>query len=103
MQNWNNLEYHVFDPGARGYQFKLMGIDLIDCPDKVSKKFNDHFMDLGKTLDIISVPNEEEKLPSYYIPDMKGMLKFSWQDRYELLLESLTKANEKKEESALFF
>lgn len=89
MINWNNLEYHVFDVGARGYLFKLKGIDLDKAPDDVRLNYDKHFLKKGEKLDIIVIPEEVEFVPSYYIIDVKTMLDFSWTDRYNLLLEPL--------------
>jgi len=40
------------------------------------------------------VPDEESRLPAYFIPDMKQTLKFTFTDRYELMLKPLFTAKE---------
>jgi hypothetical protein len=89
MESWNNIEYQTFDVGARGYLFKLKGIDLDKAPDEVRLNYDKNFLKKGIKLDVIVVPEELEYLPSYYLTDVKTMLNFSWIDRYNLLLEPL--------------
>lgn len=89
MVNWNDLEYKVFDVGSRGYLFKLKGIDLEKAPENVRSNYDKYFLKKGTKLDIIVIPEEVEYLPSYYIIDVKSMVDFSWNDRYNLLLEPL--------------
>lgn len=94
MLNWNELEYTAFQPGARGYLFKLHGIDLGRAPKEVVRRYDEKFLKKGKKLETICVPVEESKLPSYYIPDVRSMVKFAWEDRVSLLLDPLTAIKE---------
>lgn len=97
MQNWNNLIYDIFRVGSRGYLFKLAGIDFDKAPKEVIERYHKEFTAKGKSLHIIVLPDEEVKLPSYFIPDRKKMLQFSWIDRYNLLLEPIMEVKKKQE------
>ena len=89
MLAWNDLEYKIFDVGARGYLFKIKGIDLSKAYGDVAANYDKYFLKKGEVLDVIVVPEEVPFLPEYYIIDVKTMLDFSWRDRYNLLLEPL--------------
>jgi len=89
MVNFNELEYQCFDIGSRGYLFKLKGIDLEKAPDNVRANYDKYFLKKGTKLEIIVIPEEMEYIPNYYIIDVKSMVDFSWNDRYNLLLEPL--------------
>jgi len=95
MLNWNELEYVAFQPGGRGYLFKIQGVDLEKAPKEVVQKYDEKFLKKGKKLEVVCVPTEESKLPNYYIPDVKSMVKFAWDDRVLRLLEPLTSVKEK--------
>jgi len=43
----------------------------------------------GKKIDIIAIPDEEARLPSFFIPNIKANLKIIFEDRYKLLLAPL--------------
>jgi len=90
MLNYNELEHKIFGKGSKAYLFKLKGIDLDNAPKEVREKYEKFFTSKGKKLDEIAIPEVLGKLPSYYIVDTKGMLKFSWTDRYSLLLGPMT-------------
>jgi DNA polymerase elongation subunit (family B) len=94
MLNWNVIEYNTFAPGSRGYLFKILGIDLEKAPKDVAERYNKHFSANGKDLTEIVLPDTEEVLPEYYIVNEKDMLKFSWIDRYSLMLEPLSPKKE---------
>jgi DNA polymerase elongation subunit (family B) len=91
MLNWNDLEYNYFEHGTRGYLFKVNGMDSSKAPKDVIENYNKTFVSGGKTLETICVPDEEARLPEYFIPDMKEMLRFHWQDRYQQLLAPIIK------------
>jgi len=91
MMNWNDLLYNSFECGVRGYLFKINGIDISKTPKNVIENYNKIFVSGGKTLETICVPDEESRLPEYFIPDMKEMLKFHWIDRYSQLLAPIIK------------
>ncbi len=88
MLNFNDLIYDAHDVGSRGYMFKIKGINLDLAPDDVKKNYQ-KFLSSGKKLEVIAIPDEEQRLPKYIIPDMKEQLKFSFTDRYELMLKPI--------------
>lgn len=91
MFNWNDLLYNSFEYGTRGYLYKLNGIDLSKAPKEVIENYNKKFVEQGKVLETVCIPDEINKLPDYFIPDMKDMLRFHWQDRYSQLLAPIIK------------
>lgn len=97
MLAWNSIVYEHFEVGSRGYLFKIAGIDLDKAPKDVVEKFNKEFIAKGKKLEVIVVPDEEEKLPDYFIPNLKENIKFAWTDRYNLLLEPIMEVKAKQE------
>ncbi len=100
MLAWNNLLYKIHNVGSKGYLFKIKGLDMEKAPANVVENYNKHFIEKGIKLEVIALPDEEERLPAYFVIDVRDMLKFAWEDRYNLLLEPLTKV---KEEQILTF
>ncbi len=97
LETFNKISYHAHDVGSRGYMFRINGLDCEKAPDDVIKNYNKFIKD-GNKLEVVAIPDEEPKLPNYYIPDIKGNLKFTFQDRYELLLAPI---NYKKRNSGI--
>ncbi len=93
MQAWNELMYDTFIHGTKGYLYKIKGLDYETAPKEVIEKYDKYFLKNGKKLEVIALPDEENKLPIWFIPDMKPMLDFAWVDRYNLMLEPLLKVN----------
>jgi len=93
--NWNKLMYDAFSPGDRGYLFKVQGVDVMKAPEEVIRKYEEEFLGKGEKLDVICLPDQEVKLPEYFVPDTKAMYKFVWKDRYEQLLEPIMGTKEK--------
>jgi uracil-DNA glycosylase family 4 len=91
MFNWNDLLYNTFECGTRGYLYKLNGIDLSKAPKEVIENYNKRFVECGKVLETMCIPDEINRLPEYFIPDVKDMLRFHWTDRYTQLLEPMMK------------
>ena len=89
MEAWNKIMYDIHKTGAKAYMFWVTAIDLNKAPLEVRERYHKFLKD-GNKLDVIAVPDEEEKLPDFFIPDVKSALKFSFKDRYELMLEPLT-------------
>jgi len=92
--NWNVLEYQIFAHGSKGYLFKINGINDQIAPKEVLERYSKEFLSKNKKLDVICLPDEELSLPNYYNIDIKEMIKFSWVDRYKLMLEPLIGRNE---------
>ena len=88
MEAWNTLMYDIHKTGSKAYMYWVSGIDLEKAPKEVIDKFH-AYIKSGKKLEVIAIPDEEEKLPAYFIPDLKATLKFSFLDRYELMLNPL--------------
>lgn len=94
MINFNILEYNVFGPGSRGYLFKLQGIDPSIAPKNIMENYEKNILSTGSKINEIVIPEEMINLPEYYIVDLKSILKFSWIDRYKLLLDPILKVDE---------
>jgi len=95
MQNWNTLMYETFLLGDGGYLFKINGINPETAPKEVIHKYNKYFLETGRKLNVICLPDEEAKLPDFFIPNVKEMLRFAWQDRYTLLLKPIIEMDKK--------
>jgi len=80
--------------------FWVRGIDIEKAPQEVIESYH-NFIKGGKKLQVIGVPDEEEKLPEYFIPDRDAALKFSFKDRYELLLKPLTLDEIRKQQATI--
>jgi hypothetical protein len=89
MVNWNNLEYHAFSHGSKGYLFKVTGLNNETAPKEILDRFDREFLSKNRKLEVICLPDEEQSLPKYYNIDVKDMVRFSWEDRTKLLLEPL--------------
>lgn len=101
MTAWNDIMYDIHRMGAKAYMFWVRGIDFEKIPDPVERErirgnYN-KFISAGKKLEVIAIPDEEHGLPSFLVPDMKSSLKFSFSDRYELMLEHVLKNRNKPE------
>jgi len=100
MQAWNDIMYPVHTTGNKAYMFWVRGVDLEKAPKDVINRYH-QFIKGGKKLEVIGVPDEEEKLPEYFIPDRDAALKFSFKDRYELLLKPLTQDEIRKQQATI--
>lgn len=96
MLAWNDIMYPIHKTGAKAYMFWVRGIDIEKAPKDVIEKYH-NFIKSGNKLEVIAIPDEEEKLPDYFIPDRDSALKFVFTDRYELMLKPLTDARLNKE------
>jgi hypothetical protein len=101
MTAWNTLMYDIHKVGARGYMYWVRGIDFDSIKDKTEreelrKKYNE-YIGKGNKLEVIAIPDEEAKLPPFFIPDMNAALTFSFIDRYELMLKPLLEVKLKSE------
>lgn len=95
MENFNILEYKTFYVGSRGYLFQIKGLDFDEAPANVVTSYVNNFRKTGKKLDVIVIPEQIITLPKYYIIDTMDMLRFSWIDRYKLMLEPLLAIDKK--------
>ena len=94
MEAWNKLMYDAHKTGAKAYMYWVSGIDLDAAPVEVRENYHNFIKD-GNKLEVIAIPDEEERLPSFFIPDKQSALKFSFTDRHELLLKPLGKVKQK--------
>jgi len=101
MLAWNKIMYDIHKKGAKSYMYWVRGIDFDKIPDpeereKIRKKYSD-YVGAGNKLEVIAIPDEESKLPPWFIPDKKAALEFSFTARYNLMLEPLMGEVKKKE------
>ena len=89
MEAWNAIMYDIHKTGAKAYMYWVNGIDTMKAPPEVSQKY-EKYIASGKKLEVIAIPDEEEGLPSFFVPNVRGAMKFSFIDRYELMLKPLT-------------
>jgi len=95
MEAWNKIVYDIHKTGTKAYMFWVSGVDIDKAPEDIRIKYH-RFVENGNKLEVIAVPDEEEKLPNYFIIDKDSALKFSFKDRYELMLKPLMTKMKKK-------
>ena len=101
MENFNKIMYNTHTVGTKAYLFKIIGIDLEKAPKEVVDNYEKNFGGNGKKLNVIAIPEEEDKLPNYFIPDLKTSLKFCFEDRHAQLLKPLFEVKIKKQQEAM--
>jgi uracil-DNA glycosylase family 4 len=94
MEAWNQIMYDIHNTGNKGYMYWISGIDFDKIEDikereEIRKRY-EKFIEKGNKLEVIAIPDEEAKLPSFFIPNLKAALKFSFEDRHNLMLKPLT-------------
>ena len=99
MEAWNQIMYNIHNTGAKAYMYWVSGIDFdkitdIKLREEIRKRY-DKFIGDGNKLEVIAIPDEESRLPNFFIPDLKAALKFSFQDRHDLMLKPLTDVKDK--------
>lgn len=100
MVAWNELMYEIHVPGSRAYMFWIKGIDFDKVPSELQTKVrmkHDELKKKWKKIDVIAIPDEEPRLPDFFVPDVQKCLKFVFKDRYNLLLEPIIKVSQQKE------
>ena len=100
MQAWNDIMYPIHKTGVKAYMFWVRGIDIEKAPEDVIKKYH-AYVKAGNKLEVIAIPDDEEKLPEYFIPNRDAALKFVFKDRYELMLKPLTDAELMKQRATI--
>jgi DNA polymerase elongation subunit (family B) len=98
MLNWNNIMYEIHQTGSKAYMYRIKGIDPLIAPPDVMERY-ERYVGEGNKVDVIAIPDEEEKLPNYFIPDINSNLQFAFIDRYNLLLQPIMR--KMKEETIL--
>jgi hypothetical protein len=96
METWNNLMYDIHKTGTKAYMYWVQGIDIETAPKDVRERYH-KFMKDGNKLEVIAVPDEESRLPNFFIPNKQAALKFTFKDRYELMLKPLELKVKKRE------
>ena len=96
MQAWNNIMYNIHKKGVKGYMYWISGVDREKAPVDILKKY-EKFVGNGNKAAVIAIPDEEAKLPDYFIPDVKATMAFVFKDRYELMLQPLMDVKKKME------
>lgn len=98
MEAWNKIMYDIHKTGNKAYMFWVRGIDFDRIPDEEERERirqnYDKFIAAGNKFEVIAIPDEETRLPSFFVPDLKAALKFSFIDRHELMLKPLTDVRE---------
>jgi uracil-DNA glycosylase family 4 len=89
MEAWNSIMYDIHKTGAKSYMYWVNGIDYQKAPEDVILRY-EKWMAKGNKLEVIAIPDEEARLPEFFVPDVKGAMQFSFIDRYELMLQPLT-------------
>jgi DNA polymerase elongation subunit (family B) len=85
MVLWNDCEYNYFTRGTKGRLFRIKGVDRDSAPEKVMKQYEK----LQKANSIV-LPIDDEKLPEYYIIDVKAMIDFAWIDRVNEFIKPIS-------------
>jgi len=93
MQIWNLLVNEDFRHGSRGHLFPIVGIDFNKAPESVKRNYSEKFLKKFKPsdLNVVCLPEEFDKLPEYFIPNVKQIVSFSVAERTDLILEPLVK------------
>jgi len=96
MLMWNCIMGEDFRYGAKGKLWNIQGIDLNKAPESVKVNFNEKFLKnyCHKDLNCICVPEDVDKLPEWFIPDMKKLISYCCDDRVGNLTEPLWKESE---------
>ena len=96
MENWNILMYDIHKTGTKSYMYWVQGINIEDAPKDVREKYH-KFMKDGNKLEVIAIPDEEPRLPNFFIPNKQAALEFTFKNRYELMLKPLELKVKKQE------
>lgn len=94
MLAWNNIMYDIHQKGSRGYMYWIKGLDYTKAPKDVIERYEQFVQRTGskkknEALDVIAIPDNEEKLPDYFIPNIDAAMKFTFEDRYDKMLEPI--------------
>jgi len=94
MEAFNQIMYPIHVQGNKAYMYWVRGIDFdkitnIDEREKIRLKY-EKYIAAGNKLEVLAIPDEEKRLPSFFVPDLKAALKFTFEDRHQLMLKPLT-------------
>ena len=97
MLAWNDIHYEIHQKGSRAYMYWVKGLDYTKAPKEIIDKYEKHITTIKvktKTpLDVISIPDNEEKLPEHFIVNIDAAMKFTFEDRCNLILEPIFKVS----------
>lgn len=96
MMAWNNIVYNIHKKGVKGYMYWISGINHEKAPEEILKKY-EQYVGNGNKVEVIVIPDEEPKLPEYFIPDVRSAMTFAFEDRYKLMLQPLMDIRKKME------
>jgi DNA polymerase elongation subunit (family B) len=102
MLNWNDLIYETFQPGEKGNLFIVNGIDETKAPKNIIDNYHNKFLKNNRKLNVIAIPENENKLPDYFIVNIKEMMRVIFHDRYDILLKPIMQI-QKRENTILTF
>lgn len=94
MLAWNNIMYEIHQKGSKAYMFWIKGLDYSKASRDVIAKYEKYLTGVKakskkSPLDIIAIPDNENKLPDYFIVDVDSAMKFVFENRYNLMLEPI--------------
>jgi len=92
MWTWNALmNKEEFKYGSKGKLFNLMGFDIYKAPKEIQDNYYNvyckKFPDVP--IEAIVVPESVQKLPDYFIMDLKQTIKYCCDDRVKLIMSGL--------------
>jgi len=92
MLTWNALVgKEEFKYGSKGKLFNLLGIDLNKAPKEIQDNYyNEYLKKFPNTkIECIVLPEGVEKLPEYFVVDLKTTVQYACDDRVELMMSGL--------------
>jgi uracil-DNA glycosylase family 4 len=94
MLAWNDIQYNVHQKGSRAYMYWIKGLDYSTAPPDIVNKYEKHVSNIKSkskkgALDVVAIPDNEQTLPEYFIVDVDAAMKFTFEDRYKLMLEPI--------------
>ena len=93
MEMWNSLVKDDFRHGSKGKLYEVSGIDLSKAPQEVKDNYEHKFSKRFKTekLTAVVIPEYLDRLPEYFVPNVKRIVNFVVAERVDLMLEPLMK------------
>jgi hypothetical protein len=94
MLAWNNIMYNVHQKGVKAYMYWIKGLDYTKAPKDVVERYEKYISTIKTKskkapLDVIAIPDNEEGLPDYFIVNVDAAMKYTFEDRYNLMLEPI--------------
>lgn len=94
MLAWNKIQYEIHQKGSRAYMYWVKGLDYEKADKEIVENYEKHIATMktkskSSPLDVIAIPDNEEGLPDHYIINVDAAMKFTFEDRYKLMLEPI--------------